>query len=166
MNRLTKRNENGDLLLCGKEVYGNNSDIYNSISLLEEYEDTGLAPEEIIRIIKGGVPEWIDKYLEYRKLEAEGLLIKLPCNVGEVVYLLSSPINVTNFEEEFNEGDILIFECEVQSISKYKDGNQVRLYWNNKFVGWYLTLEDFGKVIFLTKEEAEKALEETNDKNS
>jgi len=109
------------------------------------------------------IADALNKLKEYEDLEERGLLIKLPCKVGDTVYLLSNPVNVTNFEEEYNEKDILIFECEVQSISKYKDGrNQVRLYWNNKFVGCYLTLEHFGKVIFLTREEAEKASEEEN----
>lgn len=51
MERCTGRNEKGDLTLCGKQVYGNNPNVYNAISLLEDYEKTGLAPDEI--------PHWI-----------------------------------------------------------------------------------------------------------
>ena len=51
MERYTSRNESGDLMLCGEQVYGNNQSVYNALSELEEYEDTGLAPEE--------VPHWI-----------------------------------------------------------------------------------------------------------
>lgn len=50
MERYTDRNERGDLLLCGNEVYGNNQDAYNAITQLEDYEDTGLTPEEIIQL--------------------------------------------------------------------------------------------------------------------
>lgn len=59
MERLTSRNERGDLLLCGEYVYGNNQNVYNAISLLEEYED----------------------------LKEQDILIKLPCKVGSTVYI-------------------------------------------------------------------------------
>lgn len=51
MERYTGRNEKGDLTLCGKQVYGNNPNVYNAISLLEDYEKAGLLPDEI--------PRWI-----------------------------------------------------------------------------------------------------------
>lgn len=51
MERYTGRNEKGDLVLCGEQVYGNNQNIYNAISELENYEKTGLEPDEI--------PHWI-----------------------------------------------------------------------------------------------------------
>ena len=56
MGRLTGRNEKGELLLCGNIVYGNDQDIYNAVSALEEYED------------------------------AEGLLVRLPCKVGTKLF--------------------------------------------------------------------------------
>ena len=58
MERLTSRDSKGNLCLCNKEVYGNNQDIYNAIAVLEEYED----------------------------LEEQGLMLKLPCKVGDTVY--------------------------------------------------------------------------------
>ena len=54
MERYTGRNEKGDLTLCGEQVYGNNQNVYNAISLLEEYEKTGLSPDEIPRWIAVG----------------------------------------------------------------------------------------------------------------
>jgi len=47
MERLTGRNEAGDLLLCGRTVYGNDEDVYNAVSLLDEYEDTNFEPSDI-----------------------------------------------------------------------------------------------------------------------
>lgn len=104
--------------------------------------------------------ELSDLNYEIEQLKAElEQSVKLPCKVGSTVYLLSSPENVTNFEEEYNDGDVLVFECNFSSISVYSnDAIQIRLCWNNKFVGWYLTPEHFGKVIFTTREEAEQAL--------
>ena len=57
---------------------------------LTEYEDIGLSPEEIKKIIYGGVPEWIPKYMEYRELEYQERLIRLPCKVKEIINLFSS----------------------------------------------------------------------------
>lgn len=45
MERLTGRDEKGNLTVEGKEVYSGY--LYNAASYLEEYEDTGLTPEQI-----------------------------------------------------------------------------------------------------------------------
>lgn len=47
MERLTSRDSKGNLCLCNKEVYGNNQDIYNAIAVLEDYENTGITPEQL-----------------------------------------------------------------------------------------------------------------------
>ena len=58
MERLTGRNEKGDLLLMGDEVYA--GEFYEAVSALEEYEDA----------------------------EEQGRLVRLPCKVGDTVYLI------------------------------------------------------------------------------
>lgn len=45
MERLTERDDKGNLLFSGKQVYA--GDFYEAASCLEEYEDTGLDPEQI-----------------------------------------------------------------------------------------------------------------------
>lgn len=45
MKRLTARDDKGNLLFSGKQVYA--GDFYEAASCLEEYEDTGLTPEQI-----------------------------------------------------------------------------------------------------------------------
>lgn len=45
MERLTGRNEKGELLFDGELVYA--GDFYEAVSALEEYEDTGLTPEQV-----------------------------------------------------------------------------------------------------------------------
>lgn len=47
MERLTSRDSKGNLCLCNKEIYGNNQDIYNAIATLEDYENTGITPEQL-----------------------------------------------------------------------------------------------------------------------
>ena len=48
MERLTSRDEKGNLNVDGKEVYAGY--LYNAVALLEEYEDTGLTPEQIMKL--------------------------------------------------------------------------------------------------------------------
>ena len=48
MERLTSRDEKGNLNVDGKEVYAGY--LYNAVALLEEYEDTGLTPEQIMEL--------------------------------------------------------------------------------------------------------------------
>lgn len=45
MDRLTERDDKGNLLFNGKQVYA--GDFYEAVSCLEEYEDTDLTPEQI-----------------------------------------------------------------------------------------------------------------------
>lgn len=45
MERLTERDDKGNLLFNGKQVYA--GDFYEAVSCLEEYEDTDLDPEQI-----------------------------------------------------------------------------------------------------------------------
>ena len=48
MERLTSRDEKGNLNVDGKEVYAGY--LYNAVALLEEYEDTGLTTEQIMEL--------------------------------------------------------------------------------------------------------------------
>ena len=117
---------------------------------LAEYEDIGMTPDEIYKVIKRGVPEWIDKYLEYRKLEEQGLLIKLPCKVGDMVY-----------ETNINRNIISIYR-----ITSIVVMSESRNYNWGLISGIYSNMNGFnefalGKTIFLTREDAEKALEKS-----
>lgn len=109
--------------------------------------------------LKPGVSEWKlkNKLGAYETAEEQGLLLRLPCKVGDTVWAITSPINLGFDEGEKDE----VFECVVESITFYKTGNhQIRLYSGGVFVTWYVRFSCFGKTVFLTKAEAEKALEE------
>ena len=100
MNGLTVRLYNNVVSLKNVDEFNLDNEITKAIQKLATYEDTGLEPEEITQVIKSGVPEWIDKYLEYRKLEKQGLLIKLPCKVGSTVYRILYDRNIENSKVE------------------------------------------------------------------
>ena len=97
----------------------------------------------------------IKKLSEYETAEEEGRLMALLCKVGDVVYQLM----VT----DFLSGKLVykIFESKVCRIivDSYSICFCLETADENKYTS-ELTNDDFGETIFLTYEEAEKALKE------
>ena len=94
--------------------------------------------------------------------EEQGLLLRLPCKVGDTVFVVTSPFNVfDDIEYDENMKDE-VYEAYVSSVSFYESGEQYRIYAKvtNHFIGAYFRECDFGKTVFLTKEEAEAKLAE------
>lgn len=80
----------------------------------------------------------VSELKEYKDLEEQGKLLKLPCAVGDTVYAI-----------EVDEENFTHFHCP-RKISEYK--------FNLQMID---LLGMFGKCIFLTREEAEAALIES-----
>ena len=93
------------------------------------------------------VKNMIKKLATYEDLEEKGLLVRLPCKVGDTVY-----VPTRNF----------ISELRIIMVSVDMHGTYFRWMLNS---GIYPNLDGFsrsklGKTVFLTREEAEKKLEE------
>ena len=103
----------------------------------------------------------IKKLADYEDLEEQGLLVRLPCKVGDDVYIIPSPTNLRlNILAGYEENN-RVYHQHVRSIT-FTDGH------------WYATSREeygiysekvlndiaFGTTWFLTREEAEKKLEE------
>lgn len=104
----------------------------------------------------------IAKLAAYEQAEEQGLLLRLPCKVGDTVYVVTSPFNVfDDIEYDENMKDE-VYEGYVSSVSFYESGEQYRIYAKvtNNFIGAYFRECDFGKTVFLTREEAEAKLAE------
>ena len=144
MNRLTS--EDGQLYACGNGLCsdGNiecaNCRYANEAFLkLAKYENVGLQPEHIDSIIK--------QLLGYLDAEQAGLLIELPCKVGDIFY-----INIQKQTYECKISGFYISKDEIQFMVAFQDEDSKT---------WYETGETHKKEdLFLTREEAEKALEE------
>lgn len=98
-----------------------------------------------------------EKLKRYEDYEEQGLLIRLLCKVGDTVYVVTSPFNVfDDIEYDENMKDE-VYEAYVSSVSFYESGEQYRIYAKvtNHFIGAYFRECDFGKTVFLTREEAE-----------
>lgn len=90
----------------------------------------------------------IDKLAEYETAEEEGRLVWLPCKIGDVLYL---PID---FQNRIYTGKCVGFE-----YSRMRRKWVVKVFTSEERNS-YEAFEHFGKTFFLTREEAEKALEE------
>ena len=164
MNRLTKRAKNGlayiDIPLNQSSVLDANENIVKCYTgfiadRLAAYEDTGRRPEDFL-ILENELEAYKEEYLKYKDLEKQCLLIKLPCKVGDVVYLLGG--------KDYNKFRVGCVDW--KSGMEYKGKNYQLYMEDNYYDKAYRNFSDIGKTVFLTREEAEKVLEKTNDKNS
>nr|DAT31583.1 MAG TPA: hypothetical protein [Caudoviricetes sp.] len=102
------------------------------------------------------------KLAAYEDAEEQGLLLRLPCKVGNTVWVVTSPFNVFDDIEYEKNMRNEVYEAFVSSVTFYKNGEQYRIYAKvtNHFIGAYFQECDFEKTVFLTKEEAEAKLKE------
>ena len=123
------------------------------VERLADYEDSACEPEEVLpkdkadeivlKLMRLADLESLCSYTRLRELaeaDKDGRLVVLPCKVGDTVYfaLLGR-----------------IIEKQVFSIVSFS--NSTRIYCGG--TSEYFRPEDIGKTFFLTREEAEKALE-------
>lgn len=94
----------------------------------------------------------VDRWEEYKRLEEQGQLLKLPCTVGDRVFQIS-------------EESIEPCTVEVIYLGNYLDdegnySNMAELNYDREDCPWVSTeiyFTEIGKTVFLTREEAEKA---------
>ena len=167
MERLTKRDNDGQAMMdcekCKADWTGKHGKPMDDCTALycrnrlkdrlAAYEDRECAPEEVLpkdkadeialKLMRLADLESLCSYTRLRKLaeaDKDGRLVVLPCKVGDTVYfaLLGR-----------------IIEKQVFSIVSFS--NSTRIYCGG--TSEYFRPEDIGKTFFLTREEAEKALE-------
>ena len=106
---------------------------------------------------KCGLEKALEKLADYEDLEEQGLLVRIPCKVGDTVWELCL----------CDDGNYRIFPMIVKTISEYGTLKQVKkditiwnIYAESDYTYMYKSFADFRKTVFSTKEEAEKKLEE------
>ena len=104
----------------------------------------------------GVVIEALNKLGEYEKAEEQGLLVRLPDDLNRILYQVNYRwTECTEYGEENNKCEIYDCECECDSRKEYYIA-EVDLQYIP--IGNYY--DRLGKFLFLTREEAEKKLEE------
>ena len=147
---------------CKKEDWEKCKTVDDVIEKLAEYEDfeeifqekmTDTACEFLKDKEEFG--KWLDrnkwvakKCDEYARAEEQGLLLRLPCNVGDIIYEIH-PLTGKITQREIKS--IVVCNCPDLTIM-YKSGYD---YSNVQ--------DDFGKTVFLTQAEAEQKLKEMEE---
>ena len=130
----------------------------------DEYMDYGL------------INQCFEKLAMYEDAEEQGLLLRLPCKVGDTVYVVKNNTDACDecnyFEEWYYD---CVDYCSNKEVGK-EDGNEsfypqyadepicpkqfMEIFVKKATLEWtFNSRKQFGKTIFLTREEAEKALE-------
>lgn len=157
-----------NVLINGPTSNGFGKDIFRKMARdlygrLKAYEDTELEPKAVETVkLALAAKHMVDletlnntpisRLVELAEADKDGRVVVLPCKVGQRVFALM-------------DTDKHISECEVKRIGM---GNEIG------FIGlepigargreYGVALNGFGKAVFLTREEAEKALEEREGK--
>lgn len=99
------------------------------------------------------VAEWLEELQAFKDKQEQGLLISLPCKVGDTVYLLER-FTVARRTE--------ILKCNVDEFTVTTSGCYAVLNGNESYYALRrfraVKIEDFGETVFLTRSEAEEAL--------
>ena len=126
---------------------------------LKAYEDAGLSPQACaeareIEETLSGYDYSISRMVELMKADVEGRVVVPPCKVGETIYFArANPIlqyKVTGYEM----GEASISQVRSKHVDK-----ETGLTFNFTF-----RPSSIGKTVFLSREEAEKALQEMEGK--
>ena len=161
--RLTKRDTDGQAMMdCQKceadwtgkhgKPMGACTALYCRNRLLDrlaEYEDTGLTPEEVSALVKDwsdlctiiGECGGIDRLRELDEADKNGRVVVLPCKIGDVLYR-ASPSGVV-----------------VHRVANMVYRELTSRWYIDTIPNLPYASEELGKTTFLTREEAEKALE-------
>ena len=157
MERLTERDTN-----CAdpKEIYGvrvKNHDYISAANRLADYEDTELTPQEVLSMkfewcammdalnsIGGGYT----RLRELAEADRDGRLVVPPCKAGDTVYEVTSRKTISEYRVKAIRVELFCTFIEWDIVAGFVD---------KSIFG--VPVDEIGKTVFLTREEADRALE-------
>lgn len=130
------------------------NDEKNGISGIKVFESENKIP--LVKVLSGEyLYPAIEKLATYEDLEEQGLLVRLPCKVGDMVWH-----NIFGYPESYEIKAFSYGYCDSYVKSDIED--QIIFYYENYsgLITGAFPMSEIGKTVFLTREEAEKKLEE------
>ena len=138
------------------------------IERLAAYEDTGLTPEEVLpkdkadeialKLMRLADLERLCSYDRLRELaeaDKDGRCVVLPCKVGDTVWIVGAV-------RKLYSAKVRTFFCgHTSAVRGDDDGGHIHMI---RTTECDIPMQEFGKTVFLSREEAEKALQEMEDK--
>lgn len=170
MDRLTFDGNFCDIALC-RELpcpHGGSCTQRQVWERLKQYEDIGLEPEEVNDAVVGtklmaksklvsafGVAA--ERLRELAEADNGGRLVVLPCKVGDTVWAIENPWTGKLLKKPI--------EAYVNGMKKFSHGLYVNVLFDTSKINGTRDYEanHIGKGVFLTREEAEHALEAMSD---
>lgn len=122
-------------------------DAYGDIVANEEMQiiaSRGATNDDLHNIIN----HLAEKLCEYEDLEEQGRLPKLPCKVGDTVYYINPNENTIN--------ELVVYSFDIRPLQHFACD----------YMGARLNFNQFGKTVFLTREEAEAAMNKLKGKDN
>lgn len=161
MERLTFEGNFCDIAQC-KEIpcpYNGECSQRKVWERLKAYEDTHMMPSDvtsmrmdmaIIAALFNGVD--VDRMKELTKADKDGRLVVLPCKVGDRLYEVTGRKTISVYR---------VKAIRVELLGLFIEWDIVEGFVWQSLSG--INAEEIGKTVFLTREEAEKALEAMKD---
>ena len=138
------------------------------VDRLAAYEDTGLTPEEVLpkdktdeiamKLMRLADLESLCSYDRLRELaeaDKDGRCVVLPCKVGDTVWIVGAV-------RKLYSAKVRTFFCgHTSAVRGDDDGGHIHMI---RTTECDIPMQEFGKTVFLSSEEAEKALQEMEGK--
>lgn len=137
------------------------------VDRLAAYEDTGWTPEMLRKLGENAGYLWdfaqaaenmtVGRLKELAEADKDGRVVVLPCKVGDTVYMIEHIFDIDN--------GVCDEICARKVIGH--GGNNLNKLWligSGGICNVSIFVSEFGKTVFLTREEAEKALQEVEGK--
>ena len=125
------------------------NDEKNGISGIKVFESDDKVP--LVEVLSGEyLYPAIEKLATYEDLEEQGLLVRLPCKVGDTMFRINKGAKNPIIELTVTQIDITRRSYNLEVIDR--DCGELMCF-----------KDDIGKSVFLTREEAENKLEEMNN---
>ena len=134
---------------------------------LKAYEDTGWTPEMLRKLGENAGHLWdfaqaaenmtVGRLKELTDADKDGRVVVLPCKVGDTVYMIERIFDIDN--------GICDEICARKVIGH--GGNNLNKLWlvgSGGICNAYIFVSEFGKTVFLTREEAEKVMKGETEK--
>lgn len=164
MERLTFEGNFCDIAQCREMPcpYDGNCTQKEVWERLKAYEDAGLSPQACaeareIEETLSGCGYSISRMVELMKADKDGRVLVLPCKVGDTVYMIERFFDIDN--------GVCDEICARKVIGH--GGNNLNKLWligSGGICNVSIFVSEFGKTVFLTRAEAEKALREIQGK--
>ena len=174
MERLTKRDTDGQAMMDCEKCKANwtgkhGKPMVDCTALycrnrlkarLAAYEETELTPEEVSALVKDwsdlctivGECGGLDRVRALAEADRAGRLVVLPCKVGDTVYEVTSRKTISEYR---------VKAIRVELFCTFIEWNIVAGFVDKSIFG--VPVDEIGQTVFLTREEAEAALEAMKD---